>query len=54
MVVDTSAVIAILVGEPEAGRLRAALADVPGAVMSAATYVELVLVSLVLRCHEPG
>ncbi|WP_154792416.1 type II toxin-antitoxin system VapC family toxin [Occultella kanbiaonis] len=39
MIVDTSAVVALILDEPEAAAIRAAL--VAGAVMSAATYVEL-------------
>ena len=39
MIVDTSAVIAILRGEPDAARYAASLATGP-ALMSAATYVE--------------
>ncbi len=44
MIVDTSAVVAILLGEPEADALVAALLSAPGARMSAATYVELAAV----------
>ena len=46
MVVDTSVVVAILVGEPDASSLAAALASATAPVMSAASYVELLLVSL--------
>ena len=42
--VDSSAVIAILYREPEAARLRAALANADGAVISTGTLLELQLV----------
>ena len=42
--VDSSAVIAILYREPEAARLRAALAGANGAVISTGTLLELQLV----------
>lgn len=44
MIVDTSAVIAILLGEPEAEDLIEALADAPSSRMSAASYVEAAVV----------
>jgi len=40
MVIDTSALIAILFGEPEADRLVAAIADAPERVVGAPTLVE--------------
>jgi ribonuclease VapC len=46
MVVDTSAVVAVLLAEPDAGALAAALASATAPLMSAANYVELLLVSL--------
>ena len=44
MVIDTSAVVAILAGEPDAGRLEAALDQDPLRLMSAATLVECAFV----------
>ncbi len=44
MIVDTSAVIAILLREPEAGSFIEALLDAPTSRMSAATYVESAIV----------
>ena len=41
MIVDTSAVVAILTDGPERGRMVDAILDAPSAVMSAATYLEL-------------
>lgn len=41
MVVDTSALVAILLGEPEAARFAAALAAAPVRLLSAVTRVEL-------------
>ena len=46
MVVDTSAVVAILAGEPEGPACGRALADAGSAAMSVANYVELVMVAL--------
>jgi ribonuclease VapC len=46
MVVDTSVVVAILMAEPDAELLGAALASARAPMMSAASYVELLLVSL--------
>lgn len=40
MIIDTSAIVAILLGEPEAADFIDALLDAPTARMSAATYVE--------------
>lgn len=40
MIVDTSAIIAMLLGEPEADRILEAIATSPHPRMSAATYVE--------------
>jgi len=45
MIVDTSAVIAILRGEPAAGRYIEALASADGARMSAGTYLESAIVT---------
>lgn len=44
MIVDTSAIVAILLGEPEAADFIDALLDAPAARMSAATYVEVAVV----------
>lgn len=44
MIVDTSAIVAIITDEPEADRLLAALAGAKSAHMSAATYVECSIV----------
>jgi ribonuclease VapC len=41
MVVDTSALVAILFGEPDAGRFARALGDAPVRLLSAVTRVEL-------------
>jgi ribonuclease VapC len=46
VVVDTSAVVAILADEAEAGVLARAIADAPAAVMSVVNYVELMVVAL--------
>ncbi|MGE9783446.1 type II toxin-antitoxin system VapC family toxin [Janibacter sp. G368] len=40
MIVDTSAIMAIILGEPEADRLLRAMGDATVVEMSAATYVE--------------
>lgn len=53
MVLDTSAIIAILVAEPEADRLVTALEADPIRLVSAATVVEASLV-LLGRYGEPG
>ncbi|HET6469474.1 MAG TPA: type II toxin-antitoxin system VapC family toxin [Geminicoccaceae bacterium] len=45
MVVDTSAMVAILLAEPEAVSFAERLADAGGAVMSAAAYVELRIIA---------
>ena len=45
MIIDTSAVMAILQSEPEAGAFNQLLADMPSVAISAATLVELGLVS---------
>ena len=45
MVVDTSALIAILTAEPESPRVQAALLDAPRVAMSAATLVEASIVA---------
>jgi ribonuclease VapC len=44
MVIDTSALLAILEGEPEAERFAAAIADASAPVLSAATLLEATLV----------
>lgn len=44
MIIDTSAIVAILLGEPEAADFIDALLDAPTARMSAATYVEAAVV----------
>jgi ribonuclease VapC len=41
MVVDTSALVAILLREPDAGRFAAALGDAPVRLLSAVTRIEL-------------
>src|SRR5690349_16688051 len=45
MVVDTSAIMAVLLFEPDAGEFSRALADAPGALISAVTRVELTFVA---------
>ena len=42
MIIDTSAVVAVLMREPDARRFERALDRAPRTAMSAATYVELV------------
>ncbi|WEV78822.1 type II toxin-antitoxin system VapC family toxin [Janibacter cremeus] len=44
MIIDTSALVAIITGEPEADRLLTAIAEAESARMSAATYVECAIV----------
>jgi ribonuclease VapC len=44
IVVDTSALVAILLAEPEAASMASALEEDEGPLMSAASYVELLLV----------
>ena len=44
MIVDSSAIVAVLEGEPEAERLLRALVDAESVRMSAATYVECAVV----------
>lgn len=44
MIVDTSAIMAIVLGEPEADRLLRAMAQAPLVEMSSATYVECSIV----------
>jgi ribonuclease VapC len=46
MIVDTSAVIAILQGEPEAAAFAEALADAERRMMSAGSYLELSIVMM--------
>jgi len=53
MVVDTSALVAILLREPDADRIDRTLADAPMRLMSAVTRVELSLV-IEGRYGEPG
>jgi ribonuclease VapC len=53
MVVDTSAVVAILFGEPEAKRFAAVLQDAPRRLISAVTRVELSFV-IEGRKGDPG
>lgn len=45
MIVDSSALLAILLDEPEGTRLAGAIASAPRATMSAATYVECSVVT---------
>lgn len=45
MVVDTSAIVALLLGEPEAVAIAARLADAERSEMSAATFVETTIVT---------
>jgi ribonuclease VapC len=44
MIVDTSAILAVLFGEPDAGRYEQAIADADGCRMSAANFVEAAVV----------
>lgn len=44
MIVDSSAIVAMLRGEPEAEAMVSAIAKVGGAAMSAATYLETAIV----------
>jgi ribonuclease VapC len=44
VVIDTSALVAILLGEPEASRLAAAIEAAPTRVVGAPTYVEAIYV----------
>ena len=48
MVADTSAILAILLGEPERRRFAVALEDADSVVMSAASFVEC---SIVVECR---
>ncbi|MEU8110000.1 type II toxin-antitoxin system VapC family toxin [Nonomuraea muscovyensis] len=52
MIIDTSAIVAILNGEPDATDLAVAIRDAPARRMSAATYVELAAV--VERSRDPA
>ncbi|MBR0644623.1 type II toxin-antitoxin system VapC family toxin [Plastoroseomonas hellenica] len=45
MIIDTSAIMAILLREPDAARFGAALSETAGTTMSAATLVELTMVA---------
>lgn len=47
VVVDTSAIVAILKDEPEAEHFRRILVDIPSALISAATWTELMIVTFV-------
>ncbi|MEE4273996.1 MAG: type II toxin-antitoxin system VapC family toxin [Thermoanaerobaculales bacterium] len=53
MIIDTSAVLAILQEEPESPRIREAIEDDPIRLMSAATYLEASMV-VEARFGEPG
>jgi ribonuclease VapC len=46
MVIDSSALIALLLAEPEADRFVAALAGAPSRLVSAASYLETAIVML--------
>ncbi|MFG3439436.1 type II toxin-antitoxin system VapC family toxin [Nonomuraea sp. NPDC047897] len=52
MIIDTSAIVAILNGEPDATDFAVAIRDAPARRMSAATYVELAAV--VKRSRDPA
>jgi ribonuclease VapC len=55
MVVDSSALVAILFGEPEAARFKAAIAGANTPVVSAVAFVEVAMVALSRRgftAHE--
>ena len=54
IVIDSSAVVSIMFGEPAAGRLIATLAADPDRVMSAASYVETGTVLAGRRVKSPG
>lgn len=53
MVIDTSAIVAMLADEPEAGRLEAAVEKDPVRLMSTASYLEAAIV-IEARFGEPG
>lgn len=53
MVIDTSAVVAMLTDEPEAARFETAVAADPVRLMSAASYLEAAIV-IETRFGEPG
>ncbi len=53
MVIDTSALVAMLIGEPEAERFEAAVEQDPRRLMSAASYFETAIV-IETRFGEPG
>jgi ribonuclease VapC len=53
MVIDTSAIAAILIDEPDAGALEGKIADDPVRLMSAATFVEATIV-IEARLGDPG
>jgi ribonuclease VapC len=49
MIVDTSALLAVLLGEPDDQAIARIIADAPSRAMSAASYVELTMVALSRR-----
>ena len=53
MVIDTSAIAAILFNEPDAAALEGKIADDPARVMSAATFLEATIV-IEARLGDPG
>lgn len=53
MVIDTSALVAMLFGEPEAAGFEAAVGDDPVRLMSVASYLEAAIV-IETRYGEPG
>lgn len=53
MVIDTSALVAMLIGEPEAERFEAAVEQDPRRLMSAASYFETAI-AIETRFGEPG
>jgi ribonuclease VapC len=53
MVIDTSAIAAILFDEPDAGALEGKIADDPVRLMSAATFLEATIV-IEARLGDPG
>lgn len=46
MIVDSSAIMAVLLGEAEAERLMAVMVDAPGCSISAGTWIELAAVTV--------
>ena len=53
MVIDTSAIAAILFNEPDAAALEGKIADDPVRLMSAATFLEATIV-IEARLGDPG